>query len=68
MDNKTFSINCDELKKKVRNIRASHLPAEDVIEAILKASANYDASEAEKVPNRIKQQLGNDEGSGYGEP
>ncbi len=61
MDNKTFSINCDELKKKVRNIRASHLPAEDVIEAILKASANYDASEAEKVPNRIKQQLGNDE-------
>lgn len=61
MDNETFSINCDELKKKVRNIRASHLPEEDVIEAILKASANYDATEAEQVLNRIKQQLSNDE-------
>lgn len=61
MTSNTFSINCDELKKKVRSIRAGHLPAEDVIDAILKASADYDATEAEQVLYWIKQYLTNDE-------
>ena len=61
MTSNTFSINCDELKKKVRNIRASRLPAKDVIDAILKTSANYDATEAEQVIYWIKQYIGNGE-------
>ena len=54
-------IRLDDLKKKVRYIRASNLPAEEKIDAILEASINYDATEAEKVKYRIKQLLGNDE-------
>lgn len=58
---KGFSVNCDELRKKVRYIRASKLPAEKVIDAILKASVYYDATEAEQVMHQIKRYLGNDE-------